>query len=220
MKVTKELIERYLQGACTGEEQEAVERWLASSAGEETTLSEETLESMSTDIWVSLETSLPDSRGSFRLGWWPRLAVAACLAVGMVGISFLFIYKNTNTEIAFSSYGTKDELKGAARLIEFSLKPNSSVNGSISRFGSRGYLNFTGSLKMVSEVGSDLEIDFGVGDNVPVLSRKAIIEGGQMYYVGVLKQTDSPDEILVLNSEQLEAIPPRIKIMAFNDYGI
>jgi hypothetical protein len=220
MKITKELIERYLLDACTGEEREAVERWLASSAGENTTLSEETLENMSTNIWASLETSLPDRRNSFTSGWWPRLAVAACLVAGMVGLSFLFVYKSANTEIAFSSYGTKNELKGAARLIEFSLKPNSSVNGSISRYGSRGYLNFTGSLKMVSEAGSDLEIDFGVGDKVPVLSRKAIIEGGQMYYVGVLKQADSPDEILVLNSEQLEDIPPRIKIMAFHDYDI
>jgi hypothetical protein len=223
MKVTRELIERYLTGMCTDQEREAVALWLASPDHEETNLSDDTLEDMALDIWGSLETYLPEGRDTIRAGWWsvlPRLAVAACISVGLVGLSFFFAYKNAHTEIAFSSYGMDDEMKGAARPIAFSLKPNSSVSGSISRYAGQGHLNFTGSLKMLSEAGSNLEIDFGVRDQSPVLSRKATIEEGQLYYVGVLKQADSPDEILVSNSQQLEDIPPRIKIMAFNDYDI
>lgn len=221
MKINKELIDRYLQNACTAREREIVESWLASSAAEDTALTGDELENMSKHIWASLENYLPGCREPIRLRWWnglPRLAAAACLLAGMIGLSFFFVYKNADTPIALSSYGMQDGLKGAVRQISFSLQPNSSVNGSISRY--QGYLNFTGSLKMISGAGSDLQIDFGVGENTNQLSRKAIIEEGQMYYVGLLKQADVPDEILILNREQLEDVPPRIKIMAFDSYDI
>lgn len=223
MKISKELIERYLQDLCSREEREAVDQWLTSTAHEETSLSEQALENMSDNIWASLEVSMPSEPGIMKPQWWaglPRLAAAACLTLGLIGLSFFFVQKNATTHIAFSSYGMDGEIKDTVRSIAFSLKPNSSVNGNISNYGNRGYLNFTGSLKVFSEASTNLEIDFGIQDQIPGLNRKAVLEGGQLYYVGILKQVDSPDEILVLNSEQMEDLPPRIKIMAFDDFDI
>lgn len=220
MKINKELIDRYLRDACTDQERKAVESWLLSTAAEDTPLTAGELENMSTDIWASLENHLPGHRNPVRNLRWiglPRL-VAACLAVGLLGLSFFFVYRSDETSINLSSYGLHGEVKADARQIAFSLQPNSSVNGSISR--NRSYLNFTGSLKMVSGAGSDLEIEFQAENNTTQMSRRAIIEDGQMYYVGLLRQADAPDEILVLNSAQLEDVPPRIKIMAFAAYDI
>lgn len=219
MKVTRELIEKYLRGECTVWERQVVEQWMHCSESEQTLLSDQVLENMSADIWASLENSLPDHPNRFPLTrWnsWARLAVASCLAVGLVGLSFLLMTRHARTEVAFSSYGAQHELKGVARQMEFLLQPNSSVNGSISRYGGQGRLNFTGALKVLA--GKEIEIDFGA--EASAVSRKAVIEHGQVYYVGLLKQAGTPDEILVLSSEQVQDIPPRIRIMAFGDANI
>nr|WP_295923720.1 hypothetical protein [uncultured Dyadobacter sp.] len=219
MKVTRELIEKYLRGECPVWERQLVEQWMHSCQSEETSLSDQVLENMSAGIWASLENSLPAHTDRFRIvRWntWNRLAVAACLSVGLVGLSFFLVNRNARTEVAFSSYGVQHQLKGVARQMEFLLQPNSSVNGSISRYGGQGQLNFTGALKVVS--GKAVEIHFGA--EATAISRKAVIENGQVYYVGLLKQTGVPDEILVLSSEQIQDIPPRIRIMAFGDANI
>lgn len=222
MEIDKGLLEKYALGNCSDEEKHLVEQWLMSTDEEETILTERALTSMTTSIWASLKHNFPARRLPVQQNWFtglPHIAAAACLLVGVIGVSLFVTTKSTGIEIAFSTNGLDREVKATSNEIDFYLKPNSSVKGTVSTL-SQGSLDFSGSFKIVSTAQNDMEIDFRIKSSKSVSTKKVTIRGKQTYYVGILKQDHAPDEILVLTSQQLEDIPPRIKIVAFKDYSI
>lgn len=222
MEIDKGLLEKYVLGNCSDEEKQLVEQWLMSTDEEETVLPERVVTTMTTSIWASLKHNLPARSLPVQQNWWvllPRVVAAACLLACLIGVSLFATRKNTGINIAFSNSKPDRELKATSNEIDFYLKPNSSVKGTV--YGlSQGSLDFSGSFKIVSTAKSDLEIDFRTKNSRSVSTKKVTIKGKQTYYVGILKQDHAPDEILVLTSQQLEDIPPRIKIAAFKDYSI
>lgn len=223
MKMDKRLLEKYALGNCSDQERELVEQWLMNSEEEETVLSETSLDRMTSGIWTSLEHNFSDRTLSVKRSWWvswPRYVAAACVLVGLITASVFTVRKGAEMDIAFSSNGLDHDLKATSQVIDFYLKPNSSVKGKVSRLDNDGCLDFSGAMKIVSNAKNDLEINFRAKNSGFVSRKKVTIQGQQTYYVGVLKQDNAPDEILVLTSQQLEDIPPRIKIVAFKDYSI
>ncbi len=196
---------------------------MESAEEEETSLSNQDLDAMTSAIWSSFDRLVPERRlfpGKEARNRAYRFAAAACFIAALSELPFLTKNESPGTGIAFSSDGTAHEVKGSARHIDFYLKPGSYVEGDVCHSLSPGNLHFSGTFKIVNTAETDLEIDFRVKGTAAIPPKKVTIENHQTYYVGVLKQVHSPGEILVLNARELEDIPPRIKIMAFNDHSI
>lgn len=217
----KDLLERYASGNCTAEEKLLVEQWLNSSGDEPTALSDGDLAEMDTHIWASLSQHVGNkqipSKGLFFNPVF-RFVAAASVFVMLAAMSGYFFIGNQPAVIDFTSGIHPDQFRSTTASMDFYLEPHSSVQGELKR--RRGNLDFSGSLKMVNSSAADLLINFRAHDTEVSSGKRVRIQSQQTYYVGVLSQQYAPDEILVVNAQQLQDLPPRIRIMAFKDYSI
>lgn len=217
----RDLLEKYLSGNCTPEEVQQVEQWLNSADDETAALTNSELSDMDSDIWASLSEHLEKPKVTterFVLHPAFRFSVAASLCIGLALMLSYFFRANKPASINFTAGIHANQFRSATTSLDFYLKPHSRVKGELKR--RRGNLDFSGSLEMVSSSAGELLIDFNAQSAEFSSGRRVKIQPKQTYYVGVLSQQHVPDEILVLNAEQVQDLPPRIRIMAFKDYSI
>lgn len=93
MKVTAELLKKYISGECTPQEQSLVERWVPGDEDITLHISEKKLERMSEEIWQNIEPCTRQQTTIASIGrsiaWY---AAAACLIIG-IAYAAMFIYR-------------------------------------------------------------------------------------------------------------------------------
>lgn len=87
MRITTELLKKYVRGECTPTEKTAVEEWLDSTKDEAQNLPDQSLKRMTHEIWYTLPVNKTKRRWSVHAKQVYRYAVAACIAgIGIIGI--------------------------------------------------------------------------------------------------------------------------------------
>lgn len=223
MKVTKELIEKYHDDACTPEEMKAVEDWLLSDElNEEFVIPEgDNRESLREEIWSEVRNVLPKQEPKpiflffTRRDWW-RPAVAAA-AVLIIGIS-LFNFKNTASKSGvIVAQNASDTINKDIHDSQYtiSLGPNSNIEIN----HSTGSIDFCGAVMINPK--QDIEFTIQGSCVIPYDQQETMtLKKGLNYIALNYSSLDNKKEMVILEEGALMGLPPLVQRQLMNQFNI
>lgn len=206
MKISEELLTRYALGECTAEEKALVERWLNTSENLDTVPYRVEFGPVKKRIWTRLEqwTVKPDR---YRIGrLLMRYSAAACLLLGVLGISVLWGDRYFATETHFENMGALAPKKVIGEGVAFKLMPESKVAWTTSSLVSQNKLSVCGNaiLSSLDQGGIDIQITSSCSGKSPQ-SRAVRLNKDDLY---VLNDQTNGDRLIVFDSEELNSQHP------------
>ncbi|MCF0055916.1 hypothetical protein [Dyadobacter sp. CY356] len=221
MAVSKELIEKYHNGACTPEESAMVENWLLDDDEITEIILPENLhkQDVKAEMWKDISGSFPSSIESrkHRLinfsGY--RLSAVAASVLFLLAFSFLIIKINRTESIPASVKTALSENKEIdSRDYTISLGPES--NARID--ANAGLIDFCGTILISPK--KDIDLSFNDICTTKKTSRGKINFKKGETYIALNYRNKKDNELIVMDEKLLMGLPPIVKRQIMEQFNI
>lgn len=223
MNITKEVIERYHQGLCTPEEEQAVEKWLED---DEEGVSEiaplpsgESKFKIQDDMWADISASLPQPKQSPFTSFFKPLwrQVAAVLLVTIAAALTIFI-KNRSAHQNVIVVNNKSEIFNQdlhERAYSISIGPKSNVEIN----NETGQFDFCGAVLINPK--RDIELTIHGSCARPDAKRgKMVLKKGLQYIALNYGSASQPVDLVILPETSLTGLPPLMQRQLMSQFDI
>ena len=224
MQISKELIEKYHDGACTAEEKKAVENWLFSEESEDDLLLPdiENKEKIQSEMWDEIAGVFPDKekpkqififKSHFNPVW---TRAAAVILISMLGVAF-FYHKHSSAKqdiIVVNNMSDTINKNINAKDYTISVGPKSNIE-----IDETGMIDFCGAMMINPKEDVVLRIKGTcTSTNEPI--EKLELKKGQNYIALNYAGNSSSNEVIILREGSMMGLPPLVMRQLIQQFNI
>ncbi|OJV20536.1 MAG: hypothetical protein BGO21_08145 [Dyadobacter sp. 50-39] len=223
MNITKEIIEKYHQGLCTPEEEQAVEKWLDDDGPDFAPIDPlpagDSKFKIQDDMWAEISAALPQPKPSpvttFFTPIWRR--VAAVFVIGIAAALTIFMKSRSAHQqlivIKNSSETTNRNLHERAYSISIGPKSNVEINNETGEF------DFCGAVLINPKRDIELTIQ-GSCARADEKRGKMVLRKGQQYIALNYGNASHPGEVVILPQTSITGLPPLMQRQLMSQFNI
>jgi hypothetical protein len=198
MKITVELIRRFLRGECTEVEKSAVQLWLEEAREEPSSLPDEEMEGIVEEMWQDIASGFPGRK--------PRLiplrrvfpyAAAACLLLGGTAAGLFMVSGGPAARASGSDKGSEGLL--------VDVMSDSRVQVAAGACDKPGAIRLHGNALIRNNGTGDFRVDV-VSEDVPGRTKTMDLEKGRKYLA--FHHRYKAEELYVIDASAVHRLPP------------